>query len=166
MMKKVIVLTMIVLTVMATSAMAMLKVLEPALASELEGLVREQLAAERRVSIDKVVIGEGWLLELHNLNTDLYVVIAAVNGEKVETHVHVADKRVLTAEETAALKAANEKAAPAEPIMRIMAADATADKQIAEAAPVANNRPWYLVAGGAGVLMVLSVGAFVFMRKL
>jgi hypothetical protein len=164
-MKKVIVLTLIMLTVMATSAMAMLKVLEPALASELEGLVREQLAKERNVSIERVVIEEGWVLELHNIKTDLYVVIATVNGEKVETHVHVGEKRVLTAEQTAALKAQNEKAAPAEPIMRIMSA--TEDtKAIAENAPVAESRPWYLFAGGAGALAVLAVGAFVVLRRM
>ncbi|MBT9175794.1 MAG: hypothetical protein DDT20_00094 [Firmicutes bacterium] len=165
-MKKVIVLILIVLTVMATSAMAVLKVLEPALASELEGLVREQLATERKVSIDRVVISEGRVLELHNIKTDLYVVVAAVNGEKVETHVHVGEKRVLTAEETAALNAANEKAAPSEPIMRITALKETSDKQMEVATPVANSRAWYMAAGGAGILMVLTVGAFVVLRRL
>jgi hypothetical protein len=163
-MKKVIVLTLIMLTVMATSAMAMLKMLEPALASELEGLVREQLAKERNVSIDRVVIEEGWVLELHNIKTDLYVVIAKVNGEKVETHVHVGEKRVLTAEQTAALKAQNEKAAPAEPVFRIMSAGA--EDSIAENAPIAESRPWYLFAGGAGALAVLAVGAFVVLRRM
>ena len=165
-MKKILVLTLVMLTVMATSAMAMLKVLEPALASELEGLVREQLAKERNVSLDRVVIDEGWVLELHNIKTELYVVIATVNGDKVETYVHVADKRVLTKEQAAALKAENEKAAPSEPVFRIMAADATADKQIAESAPVAQSRPWYLMAGGAGILTMLGVGAFVVLRRM
>jgi hypothetical protein len=165
-MKKVFVLTLIMLTVMATSAMAMLKVLEPALASELEGLVREQLAKEQNVSIDRVVIEEGWVLELHNIKVDLYVVIAKVNGEKVETHVHVGEKRVLTAEQTAALKAQDEKAAPAEPVFRIMSAGAEDSKQIAENAPVAESRPWYLFAGGAGALAVLAVGAFVVLRRM
>jgi len=165
-MKKILVLTLVMLMVMATSAMAMLKVLEPALASELEGLVREQLAKERNVSLDRVVIEEGWVLELHSIKTDLYVVIATVNGEKVETHVHVGDKRVLTKEETAALKAENEKAAPSEPVFRVMTAIETTDKQITESAPVAESRPWYLAAGGAGILAVLGAGAFVLLRRM
>ena len=165
-MKKILVLTLVMLTVMATSATAMLKVLEPALASELRELTREQLAKEHNVSLDRVVISDSWLLELHNIKTELYVVIATVNGEKVETHVHVGDKRVLTKEETAALKAENEKAAPSEPVFRIMAADTTADRQLAESAPVAQSRPWYLAVGGAGILAVLGVGAFVVLRRM
>jgi len=161
--KKILLLTLVVVMMMASSAMAMLKVLEPALASELEGLVREQIAAERKVNIDQVTINEGWLLELHNIKAELYVVTAIVGGDKVERHVHVGEKRVLTAEEVTALKAANEKAAPTEPVMRIMSAiDTTAEKAVqAQAITTA----WAPAAAGVGTVMLLGVGAYLFIRR-
>jgi len=164
-MKKILALTMVVLMVMATNAMAMLKILEPALATELEGLVREQIAAERKISIDRVTIEEGWVLELHSLKLDLYVVRATVDGAKVETHVHVGDKRVLTQEAAAALIAENSKAASADPQVRITNFAATTDKALAEVAPVNERNPWHIAAGGAGIIALLGVGAFAVLRK-
>lgn len=168
-MKKVIALTLLLVVALATPALGALKVLEASLASELEGLVRQQIARERNIEVSKVVVTEASVRELLNIKTDVYVVVTTVGNDKFESHVRVSDKYILSQKEFQGLLADNEKAAPAEPVFRTMslgAPEAATDTAVITSAPEPAKSKLPYIAGGIGAILLMVTGAFVFRARL
>lgn len=157
-MKRIAILTLM-LALLATPALAALKILEAPLAQELEGLAKQNAASRYNVSVDKVAIDDPWLLELFNIGTEVYIVPMVVNGVKTTEYVRVDTKTVLSEAEMEALRAEDEENAPEEPVFRTMAIgieNDDAEVSATTAPQKANYTPY--VAGVAG-LVVLGAGA-------
>lgn len=157
-MKRIVIFTLM-LALLATPALAALKVLEAPLAQELEGIAKQNAASRYNVSLDKVVIDDPWLLELFNIKVEVYNVPMVVNGVKTTEYVRVDTKAVLTEAEMEALRAEDEKKAPEEPVFRTMSIgiEDTDAEVTATATPDKPNYTLY-VAGLVG-LVVLGMGA-------
>jgi len=102
-MKRLVVLTLILLT-FAVPASGMLRLLEPAVAAELELIARTQVAADRNIALSQVVAVDPWLLELRGINTEVFVVPLTIGEEKFTAYVRVKDKAILTEKEVETLK--------------------------------------------------------------
>lgn len=168
-MKKVIALTLLLIVALAVPALGALKVLEASLAAELEGLVRQQIAKERNIDVAKVLVTEAWVRELHNIKTDVYIVITTVGNEKSESYIRVSDKYLLSEKEFQALVADDEKAAPSEPVFRttsLGAPEAGTDTAVITSAPEQTKSKLPYIAGGIGALLLMGTGVFVFKARL
>jgi len=103
-MKRILVLTL-VLVMLALPASAMLRILEPSVALELETIARNSIATERNIPLAQVTAVDPWLLDLRGLAVEIYVVPLVIGTEKVTVNVRVSDKALLTEKEVEALKA-------------------------------------------------------------
>ncbi|MBT9157146.1 MAG: hypothetical protein DDT36_00124 [Firmicutes bacterium] len=102
-MKRILILTLI-LTLLALPASGMLKILDPAIAAELELIARTHVATERNIPLAQVVVADPWLLELRGLEMEVYVIPLVIREEKVTAYVRVKDKAILTEKEVDTLK--------------------------------------------------------------
>jgi len=102
-MKRILILTLI-LTLLALPASGMLKLLDPAIAAELELIARTHVATERNIPLAQVVVANPWLLELRGLEMEVYVIPLVIREEKVTAYVRVKDKAILTEKEVDTLK--------------------------------------------------------------
>ncbi len=93
----------LLVALIAGPAFAALKVLPDEVVSRLEDAVLDQVAGERDVSRDSLVIEEGWVRTLHHIGVDVYVVMIMDGDEKIDAYVHVEDEVVLTRAEFEAL---------------------------------------------------------------
>lgn len=164
-MKRIVIFTLM-LVLLATPALAALKILAAPLAQELEGLAKQHAATRYNVSIDKVVIEDPWLLELFNINVEVYNVPMVVGGVKTTEYLRVDTKAVLTEAELEALRAEDLAKAPEEPVFRTMSIgiEDTDAEVTATATPDKPNYTLY-VAGLVG-LVVLGAGATFLKTKL
>ena len=103
-MKRILVLTL-VLVMLASPASALLRVLEPSVALELETIARNSIATERNIPLAQVTAVDPWLLDLRGLAIEIYVVPLVIGQEKITVNVRVSDKAILTEKEVEALKA-------------------------------------------------------------
>jgi len=103
-MKRILILTL-VLVMLALPASAMLRILEPSVALELETIARNSVATERNIPLAQVTAVDPWLLDLRGLAVEIYVVPLVIGEEKVTVNVRVSDKAILTEKEVEALKA-------------------------------------------------------------
>ncbi|MDP3058573.1 MAG: hypothetical protein Q8N36_03860 [bacterium] len=162
-MKKMLVLTMLLIIVLATPSLAALKILEPALALELETVARQHVATTKGVDLAKVTISDAWLQELFNTKNDVYVVNVKVNDVTEETYVQIANKKILTAKEYQELVDENIKKAPSEPQTRTMSATAEEVAIITTKEVEKSKLPNYL--GGMAVFAALGAVAFLYTRE-
>jgi len=163
-MKRILILTL-VLVMLALPASAMLRILDPDVALELETIARNSVAAERNIPLAGVTAVDPWLMDLRGLGIDIYVVPLVIGAEKVTVYVRVSDKAILTTAEAEALKA--EEVATATKYNRIATAmSLTAPEAITDTAlPVAagTSTLTYALYGG---FAALALGAgFVVLRK-
>jgi len=163
-MKRILILTL-VLVMLALPASAMLRILDPDVALELETIARNSVATERNIPVAGVTAVDPWLLDLRGLGIDIYVVPLVIGAEKVTVHVRVSDKAILTAEAVEALKA--EEVATATKsnrmatTMSITTTGVVTDTALPEAAGTSTLT--YALYGG---FVALALGAgFVILRK-
>jgi len=123
-MKKTFIIVIVLLFSLFSSAYAMLRVLEPELSLNLQAIAREHVATTQNADAEAIVIEGTWLREFWNIGVDVYKVEIMVNESKITVPVSVYEKRVLSVEELSLLEANDLAAAPAEPQIRIMTADA------------------------------------------
>ncbi|MBS3873846.1 MAG: hypothetical protein KGZ92_02730 [Firmicutes bacterium] len=160
-MKRILLLTL-VLVMLALPASAMLRVLEPSVALELETIARNHIATERNIPLAQVVAVEPWLLDLRGLGTEIYVVPLVIGEDKLTVNVRVSDKALLTEKEVEDLKAAEVATATKSDRMFTTMSVAT-DTAQPEAAGVSTLQ--YALIGGFAVL-ALGTGAIVLRKRL
>lgn len=171
--RKLVVIISILLLVMTAPAMAMLKVLEPQLVEELQGIAKVYLAESRQVAPEAVTVEDGWVREFWNMGVDVYMAEAVINSglpseQKVQVPVRVDQKAVLTAEDLKALEEEDQRLAPSEPQARILKASAESVPAITAAPvdaeqPAANYTNYYIA--GAALLVVLAGMTVLFVRR-
>lgn len=129
MLKKFIALTVIctALLIIATPTMAMLKVLDSAVAEELNDIAIKHLAVTYNVKSESITIIEGWVREFWNVKVDVYMIEAIIDKglateKKVQVPVRVDQKVVLNEAELAVLDENDKNLASSDPQIRIMTA--------------------------------------------
>jgi hypothetical protein len=168
-MKKIIVLTLILL-VLAIPASAALRMLPESQVQELESIAKEHIAAERNISVDRVIISEAWVRDLWNIEKEIYIIIARIDGQKehIEVAVDIVEKIVYNREEMEALVAEDLANEPDEPIFRTESIGAPdADDGFADitSGPESDsNKIVYIV--GIAMIFGLGAGGFVLKSKL
>lgn len=161
-MKKIAILTLM-LILLATPALAMLKVLDAAVAQELEGIAKKNAAAEHKVELSKIAIQDPWLRELYNIKLEVYVVPMVVNGAEVTVYVQVDTKEVLSDAAMKALVAENLAKEPSEPVFRTMSL--ATDTEAVEDTNQENLNYLPYVAGIVG-LVTIGAGAVIFRARM
>ncbi len=168
MLKKFIALTVIctALLIIATPTMAMLKVLDSAVAEELNDIAIKHLAVTYNVKSESITIIEGWVREFWNVKVDVYMIEAIIDKglateKKVQVPVRVDQKVVLNEAELAVLDENDKNLASSDPQIRIMTAtDLTGESAKDDQK---TNVVYYMVA--AAVLIGLaSIAGFKILR--
>jgi hypothetical protein len=127
--KKAVVLSVVCLLLLVTTApvSAMLKVLEPKLSEELQGIAKAHLVRTENIAAAAIDIQEGWVQEYWNTGVEVYNVVAVIDKglateRKIQIPVRVDQKVVLSDAEMTALKEKDKALAPEQPVMRILMA--------------------------------------------
>jgi len=164
-MKRILVLTL-VLVMLALPASAMLRVLEPSVALELETIARNSIATQRNIPLAQVTAVDPWLLDLRVSAIEIFVVPLVIGQEKVTVNVRVSDKVILTEEEVEALKAKEvaegAKSDRMATTMSITTTGIVTDTAVPEAAGVSTLT--YALAGGL-VALALGTGVIVLRKR-
>lgn len=164
-MKRILILTL-VLVMLALPASAMLRVLEPSVALELETIARNSIATERNIPLAQVTAVDPWLLDLRGLAIEIYVVPLLIGQETVTVNVRVSDKALLTEKEVEALKAEEVATATKSDriatTMSITTTGVVTDTALPEAAGTSTLT--YALAGGL-VALALGTGVIVLRKR-
>jgi len=164
-MKRILILTL-VLVMLALPASAMLRVLEPSVALELETIARNSIATQRNIPLAQVTAVDPWLLDLRGLAIEIFVVPLVIGQEKVTVNVRVSDKAILTEEEVEALKAKEvaevTKSDRMATTMSITTTGIVTDTAVPEDAGVSTLT--YALAGGL-VALALGTGVIVLRKR-
>ena len=164
-MKRILILTL-VLVMLALPASAMLRVLEPSVALELETIARNSIATQRNIPLAQVTAVDPWLLDLRGLAIEIFVVPLVIGQEKVTVNVRVSDKAILTEEEVETLKAKEvaevTKSDRMATTMSITTTGIVTDTAVPEAASVSTLT--YALAGGL-VALALGTGVIVLRKR-
>lgn len=113
-MKKAVFFIFIFLLIFSSSAMAMLRILEPEASLELQEIAKVHLAETRRIDLSSITVEDTWLREFSALGIDVYTINTNFNGERASVAVQVDTKAILTAEEVETLAGQDLAAMPAE----------------------------------------------------
>ncbi|MBT9131382.1 MAG: hypothetical protein DDT42_01679 [candidate division WS2 bacterium] len=151
--------TCAVLMMMTVPALAMLKVLDPALSEELRGIARNHLVETLNIQPGAVSITDSWVREFWNVKVDVYMVVAIIDRglpteKKVQLPVRVDQKVVLTDAELKALEEQDNSLATSDPQIRILAVE-----QVTKP----NYTPYYVL--GIVLVGLLGTAAFIRMRR-
>ena len=164
-MKRILILTL-VLVMLALPASAMLRVLEPSVALELETIARNSIATQRNIPLAQVTAVDPWLLDLRGLAIEIFVVPLVIGQEKVTVNVRVSDKAILTEEEVETLKAKEvaevTKSDRMATTMSITTTGIVTDTAVPEDAGVSTLT--YALAGGL-VALALGTGVIVLRKR-
>lgn len=152
----------------AAPALAMLKVLDPDLSSELREIAGEYLAGQEGVAAEAITIEDGWVREFWNVGVDVYMVEAVVNKgladeRKIQLPVRVDRKEVLSGAALLALEEEDRALAPAEPVFRVMAAEG--NDAAAEELQQPSGSGSTVLYVSAAALAALLTGAALFIRR-
>lgn len=158
----------------ASSANAMLRVLDTELSDELKAIAKQYLTSERNIDADAITIDEAWLREFFNLKVDVYMIETTIDQglsteQKIQIPVRVDTKLVLSEDDLAKLTEEDNALSTGEPIARTMSitveedADVAADTILTETPVTGNNFILYI----AGAILVAAIlgGAFIFAKR-
>jgi len=162
-MKRLVILTLILLT-FAVPASGMLRLLDPAVAAELELIARNQVAADRNIPVAQVVAVEPWLMDLRGTSVEVFVVPLTIGEEKLTAYVRVKDKAIISEKDVEALKAAENAIATKSDrafVTTFAAETATTDTATEESRP---NVLYYALLGGFATTAA-GLGAYIFLNK-
>lgn len=151
----------VLLVVMAGSAAAVLKVLDPTLSEELREIAKVHLMQSENSSLEAIEISDGWVREFWNAGVDVYMVVAVVDGglateRELQIPVRVDQKVVLSDAEFAALEEEDKALEPEEPVARILAVEG--DEALAEdTSNEAGSTVYYLSAAALAAMLLSAV---------
>lgn len=148
------------LLLMTMPAMAILKVLDPAVSEELRTIAVNHLAKTQNIAPEAITIDNSWVREFWNLKVDVYLIEAVIDqgmaGEqKIQVPVRVDQKAVLTPADFQALEEEDNRIAASEPQARILKAN-----QEAVPAETTNYTAYYATA----LVLVALAGMMAIMR--
>ena len=120
-MKKILVLTLVLMMMFSATAFGALKVLPQELEAELTGIAIEGIATEKGVDVSKIEVIEGWVQEFHNIGREIFNVVVIIDKEqKASIAVDVETKELINEEGVKTLLEENAAKEPDEPVFRTM----------------------------------------------
>lgn len=161
MFKKVVMLGVVglLLLAMTVPVSAMLKVLDPQVSEELRGIARQHLIQKENIPGDAIYIQEGWVRSLWGIGVDVYMVVTVINKglateREIQVPVRVDQKIVLSEAEMTALVNEDYALDSNQQVARALTLEDSAEQP----AETAGNTIYYLIAGGAAILLLLGTG--------
>lgn len=156
----------IILALGTVPALAMLRVLEPAVSDELKVIAREHLIKQYNLKTEDIIIEDSWLREFFNAKVDVYMIETVIDkglpGErKVQVAVRVDQKAVLNEADLTKLDEEDKAIGSSNPEIRVMTAQdsiSTTEKS------AANNNTLYYILAAVGAVVVLTSGLFIYLK--